>query len=161
RASYSRAGRPAELSVWLRHLLANAALRGERGPLETRLTTRPPKGNGVRQVRLRAPENPDALLAPLIRLFRQGRDSPLAFWPEEARAYVEALRDEKKGGSEQAALEQALKIRSGEFWRPDPYESLLERGGDGDPLESPEFREGARAVFEPFLQHLEPTGDES
>ena len=110
-----------------------------------------------------APENPVALLADLVGLFRRGQTRVLPFAPRTSCAYVEKLlgkvRDEAE--REAKAREAARKVWAPDFASdraPDPEsaDEALELAFNGADLTAePEFAAVSRTVFEPLLTRRE------
>jgi len=138
------------LRFWVQHIILNAAFPG--GPYSNgvligsdKAFEAPPLG--------RAPE----LLAGLLRLYWQGLSTPLKFFPQTACAYTDAVLKQEAGRSRQEPLAVARVKWEGQSFSgapgecEDPYFDLCFRGID--PLDE-EFRQTARAVFEPLLSEL-------
>jgi exodeoxyribonuclease V gamma subunit len=132
------------LDAWLQHLVLCASAPPGVAPATTWVAR-----DGV--LRLRAPADPQALLAALLRLYRRGLQQPLAFFPRSAWAYVDkrdsvnaalgvwrSSRHKRWAEGDDAACRLALR------GRPDPF---------GDGLD--EFHALAHVVFDPLREHTE------
>lgn len=128
------------LAAWLNHLWLCSAGIPETAR-ETRWITR------AGEFRLRCCTTPYALLHELLRLYRQGLQEPLHFFPKTAWKYLE-----KQGNLNQArsAWESSLDLAWGEADH--PAHRLALRGA-GDPLDAA-FIACAQTVFGPLRAHL-------
>ena len=162
---FSRVGGKSEMSVWLNHLVMNAAASALELPCETILIGRANKGSGAASIRFRAAPEALDILHGLLEVFREGIDRPVPFFIESGREFVECL--EKRRSVDQA-LESARKIYrrdqpySGEALDPyidqifsalDPFDPG-QRWFDDRPLAT-EFQSVSRRIFEPLLRHRE------
>jgi exodeoxyribonuclease V gamma subunit len=88
----------------------------------------------------------------LLNIYWEGLRKPLHFFPESSLAYAEQTA--KGTGPEKAMRTAQSKWNAFEYSeKEDSYYNLC--FGQIDPLDA-EFRELARAVFEPMLKHEEP-----
>ncbi|MDP3086048.1 MAG: exodeoxyribonuclease V subunit gamma [Rubrivivax sp.] len=127
------------IEAWLHHLLLCAAAPAGVDLRTTWLSLDAP-------LQLMAPADPKALLADLLRLYRQGLSEPLHFFPKAAWAYVE----------NDASLNAARKVwqvtpRQPHGEAADPAYRLALRGR-GEALDE-RFTQLAEAVFAPLLAH--------
>ena len=133
------------LGHWLAHLALNLARPSGVAP-ETCLL------EGGRQGRFLPLEDAAELMASLMKLYLEGRERPLPFYPGTAWAYAQAL---EKGG-ENKAMQRAASRWYGSRWQAGdaakPYNRLF--WPDGDCL-TPEFEHLADRVFTPLDEHLE------
>jgi exodeoxyribonuclease V gamma subunit len=94
RVQYSTVGRRHELRSWLRQLVLSA-LRAEPAgshlPARSLLIGRAEK-SGVGCVGFGPPDDPRAVLASLVGLYRAGQLAPLPLFEKASRAYVDTLR---------------------------------------------------------------------
>jgi exodeoxyribonuclease V gamma subunit len=149
------------LGLWIRHLALCCA--GEPlAPRRSFMVGRAPAGEGVSCLVYRRVEDPQALLASLVSLYRLGQREPLLLFPKSAAVYVQTLR----GGKEHdAAIRRAATTWRDEEHARDPH---LRRAFSGDTAllidddarpypdaEGPSFAKLARAVFDPLLDHLD------
>lgn len=128
------------LEAWLHHLVLCAA-----APAGALARTEWHGLDGV--LVLRAPDDPAALLADLLRIYRTGLTQPLHFFPKASLAYVEG------GGDLLAAAGAFRPYGDAAAWSEshDPAVRLALRGID-DPLDG-QFETLARVVFEPLRAH--------
>jgi len=135
-----------ELGAWIDHLVLNRA--GKQGyPLESRVVT-------LDQTWLYRPvSDAEEALRFLLKLYWQGLQKPLRFFPQSSFAYVERFRKRK---DREAALGAARFAWEGSDHVPgegtDAYLNLCFR--DVNPLEDP-FEQLALGVFEPLIEHRE------
>lgn len=141
------------LRAWIRHLALNAAAPDGLVP-ETHLVGLAQGGRqnvAVRRLTYGAIRDPMPRLEDLLRLYWEGLQEPLAFFPESAWAYVQArLRRQPP----LQALERASKAWHGDAWRPgegtDPACRVCFRGLE--PL-GKDFEETAMRIFQPLAEH--------
>ena len=98
-------------------------------------------------LQLGRPEQPDALLHDLLRLYRRGLCEPLEFFPKSAWSYV------KNGGSLSAAYKAWAPTRARPFAEGADATYRLGFRGRGDPLAG-EFAVLAQRVFGPVCQQV-------
>jgi exodeoxyribonuclease V gamma subunit len=134
------------LGLWLRHLAL--CLAG-------------PQGVNPRTFWLEAAEageflpvdDPEAMLEPLLELYRQGLEAPLPFYPGTSWAYAERLL---RSGDPAVAYQAAERKWLGNERYPGdaakPYQHLL--FPDGNLLDQ-EFLRISLAVFQPLIEHRE------
>ncbi len=97
-------------------------------------------------------EDAEAYLLMLLNIYWKGLRKPLHFFPESSLAYAEQVA--KGTGPEKSMKTAQSKWNAFEYSeKEDSYYNLC--FGQIDPLDA-EFRELARAVFEPMLKHEEP-----
>jgi exodeoxyribonuclease V gamma subunit len=132
------------LDAWLQHLVLCASAPPGVAPATTWVAR-----DGV--LRLRAPADPLALLAALLRLYRRGLQQPLAFFPRSAWAYVD------KGDSVNAALGVWRSSRFRRWAEGDDAACRLALRGRPDPFGDglDAFHALAHAVFDPLREHTE------
>jgi exodeoxyribonuclease V gamma subunit len=164
-AQFSRVGGRRELEMWIRHLVLNATIApGAESVLIGRAKTGAEAkrtGSEMAIVRFLSPADAAAHLRTLLALFRRGQTSPLPFFRNASREYVECLR--KTNGTPAGARGNACeKFAGGEYQAgdaEDPSVALLypQRPAalrDDTPLDlADDFFTVAQAVFEPLLQH--------
>ena len=139
------------LRFWIQHLVVNTACPGGT-----------PRGGVLlgREEAFKALPLGDApeILARLLELYWRGLKRPLKFFPQTARAYVEAALKRESGESRQDPTGVARGSWEGNSFTKvpgeceDPYFDLCFRNVDA--LDE-EFQQTARAVFEPLLGALE------
>lgn len=133
------------LQYWIRHLLLNLS-----GPAGVNPSTRLLEGD--RTGFLRPVHRPGECLSLLLRLYREGHNQPLPFYPATSWAYVEGLGR----GDEEKAMERACtkwygnRQISGDGGK--PYNRLL---WPQQSLFSPAFQTTAVEVLQPLIDHLE------
>jgi exodeoxyribonuclease V gamma subunit len=134
------------LGLWLRHL-ALCLLRPADLPPRTSWLEAAEAG-GFRPV-----ETPEAILGPLLGLYRQGLDMPLPFYPGTSWAYAESL---SLSGDPLAAYRAAQRKWLGNERQPGdsakPYQQLM--FADGDILDEA-FERISLTVFRPLIEHRE------
>ncbi len=138
------------LAVWIEHLAWNA-LRPAGDSLNSAVVAKD-------ATFLFAPvADASAQLESLLALYWRGLRSPLKFFPESARKFIEAKRNAETGGrARKSPLAAARSAWEGNSYqngpraeRDDPWFALCFRDVE-DPLDK-EFAELARSVFDPLL----------
>jgi exodeoxyribonuclease V gamma subunit len=98
------------------------------------------------------------ILSSLLELYWRGLSLPLKFFPESARAFVEAEPKRHDGKAKKEPLPAALQT-----WEGDSFGNIRAEKNDGyfdlcfrnaDPLDM-EFERTAHGVFGPLLEHME------
>ncbi|MEJ2455036.1 MAG: exodeoxyribonuclease V subunit gamma [Candidatus Thiodiazotropha sp.] len=133
------------LRHWIEHLALNLAQPPGSGR-ETHLL------EGEHQGLYRVTEDPQVHLQSLMKLYWEGHERPLPFYPATAWAYMDGLA----GGGADKALERARSKWLGNSYQggdaQKPYNRLL--WPDGECFTS-EFGSLAEAILGPLLEHLE------
>jgi exodeoxyribonuclease V gamma subunit len=170
RCHYTRIKARPELGMWIRHVALNwAAPPGF--PRRTSLIGRPKVGSGAALVHFRSLEDPESVLAELLRLYWLGHQSPLPLFPETSRTYAATIARADGEDARAKALEAARKTFEGSSSAKAPGErddpDIRQVHGNEAPFDvasrsvasapgSPvTFECIALSVFGPLLEHLE------
>ncbi|MBL4632396.1 MAG: exodeoxyribonuclease V subunit gamma, partial [Kofleriaceae bacterium] len=173
--SYSSLANVSEVGDWIRHLLVNLQCQDD-SPIETLMMGRAKQGRGVDVARYRHVDNPAAILASLVSLYRAGQKYPLPLFPVAGRKFVQALKgnpyDFSLGDFGNPNFAKSIQAATTSFTgRQHPAESLdpyvqqvfaevscLERDYRPFAIEDSEYRdftEASTLLFGPLLSHRE------
>lgn len=144
------------LRHWIQHLVLNVV--GPDGCVPNSLLL----GTDAMQ-EYRSVKSAESVLSALLDLYWAGLTTPLRFFPETARAFVEAEQAQAQGSrSKKEPIEAARNVwnwgitgRASDAEKNNEYFSLC-FGSEADPLDA-EFERLARAVFGPLLEHIKTT----
>ena len=144
-----------QLLAWIRHLIINC-IRQEGYPLQTMVAGREEKTSWS-EIRFAPADDAAERLTDLMRLYRNGLEKPLPFFPRSSYRFAELERNPQKTIAE--AIQKAEETFIGSEYGPagegnDPYCRLC--FGHDDPL-GEEFQKIALAVFQPMMTAIQDT----
>jgi exodeoxyribonuclease V gamma subunit len=144
------------VALWLRHL-ASCWIGDGQVPPRSYLVGRGAHGAELRTLALGEVEGAGALLADLVKLYRDGQRVPLRLFPKAAYSYVQARRSGKdEGPAWRGAVTQWLQQERA--WDPNVARVFAPDPSELDPAQGSDFVELAERVFGPLFDHLVPEG---
>jgi exodeoxyribonuclease V gamma subunit len=137
------------ISIWIELLAANLATPGGE-ELDGIIAA---WEKGMKLIRFKTPSKGEETLAELIRIYKQGLQAPLKFFPQSSFEYASKLL--KDGKSPQRSLAAVLNSWTNEFMRSaeseDPYAILC--FGNNPPLDEA-FEELAKRIYGPLIEAM-------
>ncbi len=155
-AQYAKVGPKHQLAAWIRHLVLSSIVDE---PVVTAVIGKPERSGGAQLCQLQPVQDPQRLLADLVRLYWIAQREPVPLFVRSSCAYVEALP-----GGEAEALSAAHRPWTDRV-NPEGGDPHVQRlfGGDDPlqpgysplptPLTAGDFPTVSVAVFGPLLQH--------